>query len=64
LPWFAHRERGAGRFGSEIEEEIMAFVLIDTVTGTRRIVVVPAKACPEPGAPAAILTHPRFAVRA
>jgi hypothetical protein len=42
----------------------MAFVLIDTVTGTRRIVVVPAKACPEPGAPAAILTHPRFAVRA
>jgi hypothetical protein len=51
LPWFAHRERGAGRFGSEIEEEIMAFVLIDTVTGTRRTVVVPVKACPQPGAP-------------
>ena len=37
--------------------------LIDTVTGTRRIILVPVKARPQPGAPAAILTHPRFADR-
>jgi hypothetical protein len=64
LPWFVDQQRGAGRFGSEIEEEIMVLVLIDTVTGTRRTILVPVKARPQPSAPAAILTHSHFAVRA
>jgi hypothetical protein len=42
----------------------MVFVLIDTVTGTRRTFLVPVKACPQSSAPAAILTHPHFAIRA
>ena len=36
----------------------MAFVLINTVTGTRRTILVPVKACLQRSAPAAILTHP------
>jgi hypothetical protein len=46
------------------EEEIMVLILIDTETGTRRTILVPVKNLPEPGAPAAVLSHPRFAVRA
>jgi hypothetical protein len=42
----------------------MVLILIDTETGTRRTILVPIKECPQPGAPAAILTDPRFAARA
>ena len=64
LPWVIDQQHGAGRFGSEIEEAIMVLVLIDTVTGTRRTILVPVKACPQPSAPAPILTHPHFTVHA
>jgi hypothetical protein len=42
----------------------MVFILIDTETGTRRIIFVPVKDRPQQGAPAAVLSHPRFAVHA
>jgi len=47
-----------------IEEEIMVLVLIDTGTGNRHMIFVPVKGGSQPGAPGAVLTHPRFAVRA
>ena len=42
----------------------MVLVLIDTVTGTRRTILVPVKMSPQRGAPATILTHAHFAARA
>jgi hypothetical protein len=42
----------------------MVLVLINIETGTRRTILVPVKDCAERRAPAAVLTHPRFAVRA
>jgi hypothetical protein len=46
------------------EEENMVLVLIDNETGSRRMILVPVKGGSQSGAPAAVLTHPRFAVRA
>ena len=49
---------------SAVEEEIMVLVLIDTVTGTRRTILVPVKMGPQRSAAATILTHAHFAARA
>jgi hypothetical protein len=42
---------------------MMVLVLIDIETGNRHMILVPVKGGSRPDAPAAVLTHPRFAVR-
>ena len=41
----------------------MVLVLIDTLTGQRRTILVPIRMDAEPGTSATILTHPLFARR-
>ena len=41
----------------------MILLLIDNKIGTCRTVTVPVKGGPPSGAPAVVLTHPRFAAR-